>query len=179
MFRRFYPYNHAASPFVIDYRKLYDKGFRGIIFDIDNTLVHHGDDPTEQTDKLLRDLKNIGFSVFILSNNSSERIGSFLRNVDLPYISEAGKPDPRNYKEAARLMGLEISETVFIGDQIFTDILGANRCGMPSILVDYIKADNERKIGKKRQLEKIILRFYRKNGPMYQRLGDITVPELK
>ena len=47
MFKKFYPYAYVESVFVIDYQKLYEKGYRGLIFDIDNTLVHHGDDSTK------------------------------------------------------------------------------------------------------------------------------------
>ena len=179
MLKRFYPYNFVESPFVIDYGVLYEKGYRGIIFDIDNTLVHHGDDPTDRTDGLFRDLSEIGFKLFILSNNSSERIERFLKNVSVPYISEAGKPDPKNYAAAAEAMGVGVGETIMIGDQVYTDVLGANRCGMASILVDYIRAENETRRGKKRLVESVVLRLYRKNRSMYQRLGNITFQERK
>ena len=54
MIKKYYPYEYAESVFMIDYQKLYQKGFRGIIFDIDNTLVHHGDDSTPEIDDLFR-----------------------------------------------------------------------------------------------------------------------------
>ena len=55
MISQFYPYEYADSVFFIDYNKLYNKGFRGIIFDIDNTLVHHGDDSTHEVDELFKE----------------------------------------------------------------------------------------------------------------------------
>ena len=76
-------------------------------------------------------------------------------------------------------MGVGVEETIMIGDQVFTDVLGANRCGMASILVDYIRAENETRRGKKRLVESVVLRLYRKNRSMYQRLGNITFQERK
>ena len=69
MFKRYYPYARASSVFTIDYEKLYVKGFRGIIFDIDNTLVHHGDNSNPKVDSLFETLHEIGFTTVLLSNN--------------------------------------------------------------------------------------------------------------
>ena len=64
-------------------------------------------------------------------------------------------------------------EAIFVGDQLFTDILGANRSGIASILVKFIQLDNETKIGKRRQAEKVILNFYKRNKTAQNRLGDV------
>ena len=56
MFKKFYPYEYANSVFDVDYKELYNKGYKGIIFDIDNTLVHHGDDSTKEVDELFREI---------------------------------------------------------------------------------------------------------------------------
>ena len=84
MFKRFYPYEYVESVFSIDYDKLYDKGYRGLIFDIDNTLVHHGEDSTEEVDRLFKMMQDIGFKTVILSNNNEKRVKSFLSNIDSP-----------------------------------------------------------------------------------------------
>ena len=73
-----YPYAYAESVFSIDYQKLYDKGYRGIIFDIDNTLVHHGDDSTKEVDDLFRLLQNMGWKTLLLTNNEEERVKRYL-----------------------------------------------------------------------------------------------------
>ena len=177
MFRKFYPYAYVESVFCIDYRKLYDMGIKGIIFDIDNTLVHHGDDSTPEIDALFREIQAIGLKTLLLSNNSDERVKRFLKNIDSLYICNAGKPDPANYWKAVEMLGMDKEETVCVGDQIFTDILGANRSGMASILVKFIRLDEEADIGKRRKLENFILGFYRKNIKFQNRLGDICKKE--
>ena len=64
MLKALYPHEYVDSVFDIDYDKLYDMGYRGIIFDIDNTLVHHGDDSNEEIDELFRAIRGIGLKLF-------------------------------------------------------------------------------------------------------------------
>lgn len=173
MFRIFYPHEYVSGVFAIDYKKLYDLGYRGVIFDIDNTLVHHGKDSTEAVDALFREIHAVGLQTLLLSNNGVDRIERFLRNIDSPYISNADKPGTKNYFKALEVLGLRREDVVCIGDQIFTDILGANRSGVDCILVDYIRAPNETKIGIRRNLEKIVLAFYRRSRSARNRIGDI------
>lgn len=174
MLKKFYPYEYIESVFCIDYKKLYNKGFRGIIFDIDNTLVHHGDDSTKEIDELFKTIQNIGFKTLLLSNNNEERVKRFLRNIDSMYICDAEKPKIDNYLKAVEMMKLDKKEVVFVGDQIFTDIIGANKSGIANILVKFITTENETKIGKKRQVEKIILKIYKRNKTFQHRLGNIV-----
>lgn len=173
MLKAFYPSARARSVFHIDYQKLYALGYRGIIFDIDNTLVHHGEDSTPEVDALLGHIQSIGFRTMMLSNNGVDRIERFLRNIDSPYISNADKPRPDNYYLALERLRLDAEQTVVIGDQIFTDILGANRSGIDSILVDFIRAPNETKIGIRRHLEKLVLLCCRLCPWRRNRIGDI------
>ncbi len=174
MFKIFYPYEYVKSVFAINYNKLYSKGYKGLIFDIDNTLVHHGDDSTKEVDELFRYIQQIGFKTIILSNNSEERVKRFLKNINSLYIYDAKKPAVSNYLKTLEKLGLRKEEMIVIGDQIFTDIWGANRSGITSILVEYIRKENETKIGKKRQIEKIILWFYKKNKAFQNRIGNIV-----
>lgn len=178
MLRRYFPYEHVDSVFSIDYRKLYDLGFRGIIFDIDNTLVHHGKDSTPTVDALFRSIHQTGLKTVLLSNNGVDRIERFLRNIDSPYISNADKPEPDNFRRAVELMGIREDQAVMIGDQIFTDILGANRCGIPSILVDFIHAPNETWIGVRRYVEKAVLLCWPIFRSRRMRIGDIRKERL-
>jgi HAD superfamily phosphatase (TIGR01668 family) len=176
-FRLLYPFAHIESVFKIDYEKLVESGCKAVIFDIDNTLVHHGDDSTPEIDELFRKIQSLGLKTLLLSNNSEERIQSFLKNIDSEYIYDAKKPNPKNYLNAVKKLGLKKSEVVFVGDQIFTDILGANLSGVPSILVDFIRLDTETYYGKRRDVEAIILKHYHKNIKVSNRLGKITVEE--
>lgn len=177
MLKLLYPYEYAESVFSIDYGKLYNKGYRGILFDIDNTLVHHGDDSTEEIDELFRTIQKIGFQTLILSNNDEERVTRFLKNIDSLYICDAQKPNTANYLKALKMMKIKKEEAVFIGDQIFTDIFGANRSGIPNILVKYIQVPWETKIGIRRNLEKVILRLYQWNKSCQNRIGDIYLQQ--
>ncbi len=161
MFKKFYPGAYSKSVFDIDYKKLYNNGLRGIIFDIDNTLVHHGDDSNEKVDKFFKEVQNIGFKTILLSNNDKERVERFIRNIDTPYICDAEKPESAGYLKAVDMLGLEKNDVVYIGDQMFVDIYGANKCLIPNIMVHYIEAPNEKRIGIKRYLEKFVLIFFK------------------
>ena len=174
MFKIFYPYEYSESVFEIDYNKLYESGYRGLIFDIDNTLVHHGADSTEQVDNLFRTIQNIGFKTLLLTNNDKERVMRFIRNIDTLYVCDADKPAVDSYLKSVELINLRKEEIVCIGDQIFTDILGANKSGIASILVRFIRLDEETKIGKRRHIENFILNFYKRSRSCQHRLGDIN-----
>ena len=168
----FYPSGYAKSVFDIDYGKLYEAGFRGLVFDIDQTLVPHGGDSTPEIDALFQRLRAMGFGTLILSNHNEARVKRFLKNIDALYICDAGKPRPRNYRRDAELLGVPVEKAVCIGDQLFTDMLGANLSGMASILVDFIREEGETDIGKKRRLENLVLFFY-KRSKKYRRGAGI------
>ncbi|MGX6979763.1 YqeG family HAD IIIA-type phosphatase [Vagococcus elongatus] len=173
MLKQFYPYEYVESVFMIDYEKLYTMGYRGVIFDIDNTLVHHGEDSTKEVDELFRVIHQTGLKTMLLSNNCDERIESFIKNIDSPFISDADKPNVMNYLKALDMLDIKIEEAVMIGDQVFTDILGANKCGMDNILVKYLRYEDEKKIGIKRNIEKFILHSYNWRKSYQNRIGNI------
>ena len=100
MLSRFFPYEYAESVFDIDYAKLYAKGFRGVIFDIDNTLVHHGEPSTPRVDELFAQIHAAGLKTLLLSDNTKERVEMFNKNINTLYIDSAGKPDPGCCKKA-------------------------------------------------------------------------------
>jgi vancomycin resistance protein VanW len=178
MLSQYYPYECAESVFRIDTEKLLARGIRAMIFDIDNTLVHHGDDATPEIEAYFAALRETGMKALLLSNNDAPRCERFIRNMPwLPYVCDADKPDPKGYRRAAELLGVSPAETVVVGDQIFTDILGANRSGMASILVHFIRLPEETHIGKRRYLEYVILFLRRLQKKYCGRLGDILTNE--
>ena len=124
----FLPDRWARSAYEIDYRSLYEEGIRGLIFDIDNTLV----DPNAPANK---------------------RAGAFAHEVGSPVVTKALKPFPHKYREAMRVMGTDEETTAFIGDQIYTDIWGANNAKVLSILTDPLTQREEFWIRWKRRLE--------------------------
>ncbi len=160
MFRCFYPTVYVSSAYAVDFSTLYQKGYRGLILDIDNTLVEHGAPPNEKAAAFFDDLQKIGFRSCILSNNHEPRVKSFAESVKSDYIFDAGKPSVKGYKEAMKRCGTRKEHTLFMGDQLFTDIFGANRTGIRSILVKPIKKDPEFQIKLKRLGEKLVMPFY-------------------
>lgn len=162
MFRTFYPKEYLESAYEIDFDRLAAKGCRGVIFDIDNTLVPHGAPADERAKKLFAHLKEIGIQACLLSNNKEPRVTMFNRDAGVYAISKGGKPNPKGYRRAMELMGTDEHSTLFVGDQLFTDVWGANRAGIYSILVKPIHPKEEIQIVLKRYLEKIVLYFYRK-----------------
>ena len=163
MFERFFPDRYVASTYIIDYEKLYEEGVRGLIFDIDNTLVPHGAPADERAVRLFARLKDIGFRCCLISNNQEKRVKTFNEPIRVDYVYNAHKPSVKNYIKAMGIMGTDRESTVFIGDQLFTDVWGAKRAGIPNILVKPIHPREEIQIVLKRYLEKIVLYFYRKS----------------
>ena len=172
MFEKFYPGEWMTSTYDIDFESLYEDGYRGVIFDIDNTLVPHGAPADARAVALFDRLKKIGFSCCLLSNNQIGRVKSFNDCVGVQFIENAHKPSTRNYKKAMELMHTDRTNTIFIGDQLFTDVYGANRTGIRTILVDPIHPKEEIQIVLKRYLEKIVLHFYKKNRPETSNFGN-------
>ena len=153
MFDYFFPDRYIASTYVIDFEKLYEKGVRGLIFDIDNTLVPHGAPADKRAVELFARLKKIGFRCCLISNNQEPRVKMFNEKIQVDYIYNAHKPSTKNYRRAMEIMGTKEESTVFIGDQLFTDVWGAKRAGIPNILVKPIHPKEEIQIILKRRLE--------------------------
>ena len=162
MFEMFFPDEYVASTYVIPFEKLYEEGYRGVIFDIDNTLVPHGAPADKRAIKLFARLKELGFDACLLSNNKEPRVKMFNDDVQVNYIFDAHKPSVKNYQKAMELMGTDMDTTIFVGDQLFTDVWGAKRTGIRNILVKQIHPKEEIQIVLKRKLEKIVLYFYKK-----------------
>ena len=160
---RFYPDEYVDSSYGIDYQALYDRGIRGLLFDIDNTLVPHGKPETQRAVELFRRLHGMGFETCLISNNQKPRVEPFAKALESRYLFDAHKPSRKNYLKAMEEMGTERRTTVFIGDQLFTDVYGAKRSGIYSILVKPIHPKEEIQIVLKRYLERIVLYFYKKS----------------
>lgn len=163
---QFYPERWMDSTYEINFEELYQKGFRGLIFDIDNTLVPHGAPADEKAKRLFEELKKIGFQCCLLSNNKLERVTMFNQEINVYYIENAHKPAVKNYRKAMELMHTDENTTMFIGDQLFTDVYGAKRTGIHNILVKPINPKEEIQIVLKRYLERIVLHFYKKQQKM-------------
>ena len=139
MLEIFYPDYEVESAYEIDYENLYHKGFRGVIFDIDNTLVPHGAPADQRAIALFSRLRKAGYRTVLLSNNKEPRVKLFHDGVGSEYIFKAGKPGRAGYDRAMKLMGTVPSNTIFVGDQLFTDIWGAKKAGITTWLVKPIQ----------------------------------------
>ena len=154
------PDKRERSVYEIDFKALYDKGYRGVIFDIDNTLVPHGAPADERSIELFRKLRAIGFKTCLVSNNVKARVDLFNKDVKTHYVFFAKKPMSGGYKRAMELMGTTRKNTLEIGAQIFTDVWGAKRLGIMCILTDPIDPVEAPHIKLKRMLENLILKRY-------------------
>lgn len=159
----FYPDEWWDSAYELPYEKWYEEGRRGLIFDIDNTLVPHGAPADERAVELFRRLRRIGFATCLISNNQLPRVKPFADAVSSAFVENAHKPSTRNYLEACRRMRVTKEQALFIGDQLFTDVWGAKRAGIHSILVKPIHPREEIQIVLKRRLEWIVLFFYKRH----------------
>ena len=163
LLERFYPDEYLDSAYDINYEMLYGEGYRGVIFDIDNTLVPHGAPADKRSVELFERLRRIGFASLLLSNNKEPRVKMFNDEVRSQYIYKAGKPLPGNYIKAMELMCTTPETTIFVGDQLFTDVWGAKKAGIRTWLVKPIHPREEIQIILKRRLEWIVLFFYKRS----------------
>ena len=162
MFKMFFPDAWEDSTYTIDFEELYREGIRGLLFDIDNTLVPHGAPADARAIAVFKRLKDIGFECCLISNNKEPRVQMFNKDIHAHYIYDAHKPSTKNYLKAVDIMHTTPKTTVFIGDQLFTDVWGAKRAGLRNILVKPIHPKEEIQIVFKRKLERIVLHFYKK-----------------
>lgn len=158
-----FPDIHVPSAYTIDYGALYAEGYRGIIYDIDNTLVPHDAPADERSADLMLQLHSLGFHTCVVSNNKEPRVKSFCDDAGVEYyVYKAGKPSSKGYIEAMQKMGTTKESTIAIGDQIFTDVWGARRQGIYCIMTDQVKKWAERPtIVLKRFFEVPIMLLYR------------------
>ncbi len=164
--RQMFPSEYSPSFYAYDFKAAYGRGKRLIVFDIDNTLVPHGASADERCCKHIAELKEDGFALCAVSNNKEPRVKSFCDCLEVPYVCNADKPSVKGYEQAMRISGVSRAETIFFGDQIFTDIWGARRAGIHSVLVKPIDlSTDEIQIRFKRILEKpVIMAYFREKG---------------
>ena len=144
---------------------LKDRGIRAVITDLDNTLV--GFDEPDASDEVLqwfKTMKDNGIKVTIVSNGSRLRVSEFCDPHDIEYIFRARKPLGRSYRKAVQMMEMDSAETVMIGDQLLTDVFGANRAGLKSILVVPVKNRDGWATVVNRRIERIIMKYFDRKG---------------
>ena len=138
---------------------LHDMKIDAILLDVDNTLAPPSDKtPYEGVQQWIDEIKAAGFSVVICSNNFNKRIRPFSDSVGLDCVAMSLKPFPFGFNRAKKKLCEKPKSVVVIGDQIYTDILGANAAGMKSILLNPQSAEKSLSIRVRRKMEKKIRR---------------------
>ena len=161
MLQLLFPKLWAESAYGLPYQKMAKKGIRGLIFDVDNTLAFHDIPADERAVKLFEQLHQLGLKTCLLSNKKEPRVKDFAQKVNASaYVFKGGKPGTKGYRKAMERMGTVPENTIAVGDQLFTDILGANLAGIYSILVTPMNPKEEIQIVLKRYLEKPVLWAY-------------------
>lgn len=135
-----YPKIYLKKVQEITYQMLQENGILGVILDVDNTLIDYYKNMPKGVKEWCESLKEKGIKFCIASNsNKKEKVQMVANKLEVPYIYFAKKPLKRGLRKACTIMQIEPEKVAVVGDQIFTDILGANRTGMYSILVEPIE----------------------------------------
>ena len=173
MLNLFLPNEQISKTFDIDPANLKEKGIRGIIVDVDNTLVAWNvAHATEEVLTWLQQMKDANINVTIFSNNNEQRVTLFAEPLDTPFVFKARKPLRRAFEKAREEMGLKKEEVAVIGDQLLTDILGGNRAGYYTILVDPIVTSDAAITKFNRNIERILLNHFYRKGKLKRRVVD-------
>ena len=156
---RFGKFNEANPEFLLEL------GIRGIILDIDNTLEPYENAlPGEHVIAWLNSLSAVGIKTAIVSNNNKERVDTFNKDIGMPAYAKGKKPFKKNLIRAMADMGTDKSNTILMGDQVFTDVWAAHNAGIKAILVPPIKDKTDPFTKLKRLLEKPFLKKYNRSN---------------
>lgn len=140
---KFVPDMYQKSIYHIDYDKLIDDGIKCILFDLDNTCVPYKDKvPNKKLIDLFENLNDMDFKIIIFSNATKKRIAPFKNALNVDCLARAGKPGKKNFLKVLKLFKLNLSEVCIIGDQLYKDILGGNKVGIKTILVNPMSLDD-------------------------------------
>ena len=159
MFQYLLPEAVFRNVYEIDLEKLRDRGFLGIIADLDNTLVSaRTSSATPELARWMEGVREQGFRIVIVSNKRRARVSAIAEPLGVPFISSARKPLTGAFRQALRIMDLPPDRVAVIGDQLVTDVLGARRIGMQPFLVAPIAPGEE---GLATQMNRFIERIAR------------------
>ncbi len=140
---------------------LQSQGVRGLLLDVDNTLSpHNAPLPEPMAVRWLKKMQRAGVAVMIVSNNRPARVSPFAARLGLPFTANAAKPLPLGFDRARRTLGLPRESLAVVGDQLFTDMAGANAAHLRAILVDPIQPETHGFLRVKRKWERPLLPRY-------------------
>ena len=159
-----YPKEYFNSVKDISLELLRKNNIRGLILDVDNTLINLDRKMPVGVSDWAKNLKANGIRICILSNsNKIKKVEEVAKIIEVPYIFFGKKPLKKGFLRAKEILKLNNENIAVVGDQIFTDIIGANRCNMFSILVKPIEEKDYLITRIKRPIEKFIIKKYKQN----------------
>ena len=158
---KLYPNLYLPNVTKITYEMLEEHQIKGMLLDVDNTLIDYDRNLLDGLQEWLEELKEKNIQFCILSNtNQKEKVEKVANQLEIPYIFFAKKPFKSGFKKAQKQLGLKSKEIAVVGDQIFTDVIGANRCNMFSILVEPIGEKDIFITKIKRPMEEWVIKQY-------------------
>jgi len=157
--KKLYPDRYIRSIYDIDLVDLKAAGIKGVILDLDNTIIARNSSVAPSELKLwIEGLKSEDIKACILSNNWKARVSSIASQIELPLVARAAKPRVGAFKRAMQVLGTTSNETVVVGDQIFTDIFGGNLAGLRTILVTPVSNHEAFHTKILRHLERLVMK---------------------
>lgn len=165
MLNKFLPAEFVKTIFQIKPKELKNRGIKAVITDLDNTLVEW-DRPyaTARIVEWFKEMEKHDMKVIIVSNNNEERVKAFSDPLDVPFIYKARKPLASAFKRAVKKLGVTREETVIIGDQLLTDVLGGNLAGFHTILVVPVAQSDGFFTRFNRMIERRIMSVFERKG---------------
>ncbi len=159
-----YPKAYLKNVKEITIEFLRNNNIKALILDVDNTLIDFNKKMLDNVEKWCEELKLQGIKICILSNSDKkEKVEMVANKLKIPYIYFGMKPFKRGFKKALKILEEENKNTAVVGDQIFTDVIGANRCKMFSILVEPIDKKDLLITKIKRPIENFIINKYKES----------------
>ena len=135
--KKYVPNIYQKSIYLIDYTKLLTKGINTLLFDLDNTIISKNTkEMPSKTKDLFISLKQKGFKIIIFSNSPKKKVNKYKEYLNVDGIHMALKPFSKKFKKVINNYNLDPNKTAIIGDQLLTDILGGNKIGITTILVN-------------------------------------------
>ena len=164
MLNKLVPRQRVATIYELVLAELWSQGIRGIITDLDNTLVGAREPlATPELVEWLKHLEDLGFKVVIVSNNRAARVSKFAEPLGIPFVYSARKPANAAFHRALAIMNLPPEQVMMLGDQMLTDVLGGNRLGLYTVLVQPVSLIGEGFFTRvNRKIEKIALHLMKK-----------------
>lgn len=155
----FHPMSYVPHVSDIDFRSLRADGVRGVIVDLDNTLVgYRALEPEPEVTAWIGQAVHHEVRIIMVTNNATPWARTVAERLAVPIVANARKPLPRGFRRALRLLGLPREAAVVVGDQLFTDVVGAKLCGLRAILVEPLVSHDPWNTFPLRLLERWLLR---------------------